>query len=298
MKPAPLKTDSSAFSLKAPAKINLFLKVLNRRADGYHEIESLMQKVALFDELHFSRQEQDISLSCPGGRVSDGPDNLVFRAARAFMQATGTAAGVRIVLKKNIPVAAGLGGGSSDAAAVLHGLNRLLGAGLRSARLAEIGLQLGADVPFFVQDYSCAVATGIGERLRQVAPLRDCWIVLVNPGFPLATKWVYDNFPLTSCTNPYILARGRNRSSNYQVVSQALVEELGNDLEAVSISRYPEIGDIKRDLKKAGAAAALMSGSGPTVFGLFPDREKAQQGLGRFAEKYGDRVFLVKPYIP
>ena len=120
----------------------------------------------------------------------------------------------------------------------------------------------------------------------------------MNPGFSLSTKWVYENFPLTSCSNPYILARGLKRSGECLEVTPGLVEILGNDLEAVSISRYPEIGDIKKELKKAGAVAALMSGSGPTVFGLFPGKEEAQHSFAFFAGKYGNKVFLAKPYIP
>jgi 4-diphosphocytidyl-2-C-methyl-D-erythritol kinase len=295
---AVLTTETSSLSLKAPAKINLFLKVLNRRPDGYHEIESVMLKIALFDILRFSRHGKTISLSCQGSKVSEGPENLVYRAAEAFFSATGKTPGVRIILEKNIPVAAGLGGGSSDAAAVLLGLDRLFGVNLGRDRLLEIGLRLGADVPFFVHDYSSAAATGIGENLEEAGLLHDYWIVLVNPGFALSTKWVYENFPLTSCANPYILARGRNRSNDYHVVSPGLVEEFGNDLEAVSISRYPEIGDIKKELKKAGASAALMSGSGPTVFGLFPGKEEAQYSYELFARKYVKNVFLVRPYIP
>ena len=282
-----------SLTLKAPAKINLFLKVLKRRSDGYHEIQSLMQKIRLFDHLHLSRQGESISLACPGSSVPEDRGNLVYKAAQLFFSATGIAPGVQIVLEKNIPVAAGLGGGSSDAAAVLHGLNRLLGGGLDSERLNDIGLQLGADVPFFLEECSGAIATGIGECLQKVQPLRDYWILLVNPGFAVSTRWVYENFPLTSSANPYILARGRIMAGD-----PALFEELGNDLETVTISRYPEIGDIKKELKKAGALAALMSGSGPTVFGLFSGKEEAQRAFVQFAEEYGVSVFIVRPYIP
>jgi len=298
VKQAEYTTDTTNLSFKAPAKINLYLKVLSRRHDGYHEIESVMQKITLFDRLHLAKQGKSISLSCPGGKVSEGPENLAYRAAETFFSAVGRRTGVRIVLEKNIPVAAGLGGGSSDAAAVLHGLNLLMDAGLPLTDLLRIGLQLGADVPFFVNDYSCAKVTGIGERLEKIEPLQGYWIVVVNPGFALSTKWVYENLPLTSGINPYILARGQNRSSDSLVVSHELVNLLGNDLEAVSISRYPEIGDIRKELINRGAAAALMSGSGPTVFGLFADIEEAQQGFAHFAGRYGNRVFLVKPHIP
>jgi 4-diphosphocytidyl-2-C-methyl-D-erythritol kinase len=295
--PAEHISDSSSLCLKAPAKINLFLKVLNRRPDGYHEIESVMMKIALHDRLHFSRQGEGISLTCPGSKVSAGPENLVYRAAKAFISAAGKIPGVKIVLEKNIPVAAGLGGGSSDAAATLHGLNRLLGTNLELNRLLDIGLDLGADVPFFVHHYNSALATGIGECLQEIEPLPDCWIVLVNPGFSLSTKWAYENFPLTSCANQYIFARVRNGSSDSQVITPGLIEELGNDLETVSVSRYPEIEEIKRELKRTGAGTALMSGSGPTVFGLFSSKEDAQESFESFTGKYGNNVFLVKPYI-
>ena len=298
MKPPSKTAKSQSLTLKAPAKINLFLKVLDRRPDGYHEIESLMQKISLFDILHLSRQGESISLSCPGGTVPEDRENLVYRAAQLFFSAAGITPGARIILEKNIPVGAGLGGGSSDAAAVLHGLNRLLGAGLDPGRLQDIGLELGADVPFFVHDCSGAVATGIGECLRKVQPIKDYWILLVNPGFAVSTKWVYENFPLTSSVNPYILARGRKMAGDFHAAPPALFEEVGNDLEAVTIKRYPEIGDIKKELKKAGAAAALMSGSGPTVFGLFSGMEEAQRGFEQFAKEYGANVFLVRPYIP
>jgi 4-diphosphocytidyl-2-C-methyl-D-erythritol kinase len=294
---AEFTSDSSSLSLKAPAKINLFLKVLNRRPNGYHDIESVMLKIGLFDRLHLSRQGEEISLECPENIVPAGPDNLVYRAAAAFCVATGTSHGIRIVLEKNIPVAAGLGGGSSDAAATLHGLNRLLDTNLKLEQLLDIGLKLGADVPFFIHNYSSALVTGIGECLQKIPPLKHYWILLVNPGFALSTKWAYENFPLTSGINQYIFARVRNGSGNSQVITPELIEELGNDLETVSVSRYPEIKDIKKELKRTGAGAALMSGSGPTVFGLFSQREEAQKSFEFFTGKYGKNVFLIKPYI-
>jgi 4-diphosphocytidyl-2-C-methyl-D-erythritol kinase len=291
--------NKSCLRIKAPAKINLFLKVLSRRPDGFHEIKSIMQKVTLFDHLHLSRQGRSISLACPGNSVPEGPENLAYQAAMAFFSATGKSAGVQILLEKHIPVAAGLGGGSSDAAAVLLGLNLLLEAELELDRLVEVGLQLGADVPFFVYNYGCAEVAGIGERIEQiVSPVQNFWIVLVNPGLRLSTKWVYENFPLTSSANPYILAPDQNNSVDEESAPARLVEKLGNDLETVSIKRFPEIGNIKKELKLAGAAAALMSGSGPTVFGLFSEKDAAHGSYSLLAEKYGDRVFLVRPYIP
>jgi 4-diphosphocytidyl-2-C-methyl-D-erythritol kinase len=289
---------TSSLTLKAPAKINLFLKVLSRRPDGYHEIESQMQKIELFDILHLSRQGESISLSCPGTTLPEDKGNLVYRAAQAFFSAAELKAGVKIILEKNIPIAAGLGGGSSDAAAVVVGLNILFKTSLSRERLIDIAGPLGADVPFFVQESSAAVATGIGDCIQQVEPIKGFSIVLVNPGFEVSTKWVYENFPLTSSSNPYILARGQNVSKKNHAVAPVLYEELGNDLEVVTINHYSEIGNIKKELKKAGAVTSLMSGSGPTVFGLFLSEEGARRSFMQLSRKYGGNVFLTRPYIP
>ena len=298
MKEVTQKDKISSLALKAPAKINLFLKVLNRRPDGYHEIESLMQKIELFDILHLSRQGESISLSCPGTQLPEDQGNLVYRAVQAYFSATGISTGIKIILEKNIPIAAGLGGGSSDAAAVIIGLNTLLNTNLELEQLIDIARPLGADVPFFVQDCSAAIATGIGDCIQHVEPIQGFSILLGNPGFGVSTKWVYENFPLTSNSNPYILARGQNVSKDFYAADPSLYKELGNDLEVVTISRYPEIGNIKKELKKAGAATSLMSGSGPTVFGLFLSEEGAQRSFMQLSKKYGGIVFLTRPYIP
>ena len=298
MKDVVHKDRDRSIILKAPAKINLFLKVMNRRPDGYHEIISLLQKVELFDILHLSREGETIILSCAGSGLPEDQDNLVYRAAQAFLAATGEKAGIRIILEKNIPVAAGLGGGSSDAAAVVKGLNSLLETGLNQERLLQIARPLGADVPFFIQDCSASIVTGIGDCLEEFEPIGGLWLLLVNPGFGLSTKLVYENFPLTTGANPYILARVREMQENQLEATPALFEEFGNDLEVVSIGRFPEIGDIKNELKQDGAVVSLMSGSGPTVFGLFSSEKEAQRSFLKLSKKYGENVFLVRPYIP
>jgi 4-diphosphocytidyl-2-C-methyl-D-erythritol kinase len=178
------------------------------------------------------------------------------------------------------------------------GLNKLLNAGLDREELQDIARPLGADVSFFVEDCSAALATGIGDCLQQIDPLQVNSIVLVNPGFEVSTKWVYENFPLTSNSNPYILARGRNVSKNFYASTLDLYEEIGNDLETVTINRFPGIGDIKKELKMGGAATSQMSGSGPTVFGLFYSKEAAQSSYMQLSAKYGGNVFLARPYIP
>jgi 4-diphosphocytidyl-2-C-methyl-D-erythritol kinase len=209
--------------------------------------------------------------------------------------------GVEITLFKSIPVAAGLGGGSSDAAAVLRGLGRLYGERCSTAALVELGVQLGADVPFFLVDWPAAWATGIGERLQPAVPLAGYRLVLVNPGFPVSTAWVYKNFALTE--------RGKNfnlqnlykdkfdRQSDPAFTRRAIrPDELSNNLETVTISRYRELDGIKRKLLKCGAAAALMSGSGPSVFGLFPEfeTEKAVVCCGELQREYHS-TFLIDP---
>ncbi|MCK9295358.1 MAG: 4-(cytidine 5'-diphospho)-2-C-methyl-D-erythritol kinase [Desulfobulbaceae bacterium] len=280
--------------LQAPAKINLYLKVLGRRHDGYHELSSWMQKLKLADEITLSSASRGIKLRCPGVDLAADETNLAHKAAALFFKKTGLNAGVEIELVKKVPIAAGLGGGSSDAAAVLTGLNILFSAGLSDKELMELGLSLGADVPFFVSGYSAAIATGIGEKLEKRDSLKECWFVLVNPGFPVSTKWVFEefdraqpvNFTLTSGDNPYILGREINGSKP---------EKLFNDLERVTAALYPEVSQIKKELTELGAPGALMSGSGPTVFGIFMDFGLAAQCAINLQHVHPGRVFLTEP---
>ncbi|MBU0966194.1 MAG: 4-(cytidine 5'-diphospho)-2-C-methyl-D-erythritol kinase [Proteobacteria bacterium] len=280
--------------LQAPAKINLYLKVLGRRHDGYHELSTWMQKLTLADEITLSSVSMGIKLQCPGSDLAADESNLVHKAAVLFFKKTGLKIGVEIELVKNIPIAAGLGGGSSDAAAVLTGLNTLFSAGLSDKELMELGLSLGADVPFFVSGCSAAIATGVGEKLAKIDSLNECWFVLVNPGFPVSTKWVFENFDraqtvnftLTSGDNPYILGREINDS---------IPEKLFNDLESVTAARYPEVSKIKKELTDLGASSVLMSGSGPTVFGIFMDFGLATQCAIYLQHAYTGMVFLTEP---
>ncbi len=289
-------------AIKAPAKINLYLKVIERRTDGYHTLDTLMQKVNLCDELELRLCEKGVRLSCPGSSVLENSDNLVCRAAELFLQTawrqrSDSPQGVEISLKKNIPVAAGLGGGSSDAAATLKGLDALLGCGCSGEELAAMGLRLGADVPFFLADTSAAIAKGIGEVLTPVAPLAGYDILLVNPGFPLSTQWVYQTFALTkkeSASNIKIFQQDLGLSSGL-AEGEVNLKTLRNDLEVVSVSRYPEIGQLKEVMIASGAVATLMSGSGPTVFGLFVDRQSAEACHALFKRRFG-HVYLVSPF--
>lgn len=289
--------------LKAPAKINLYLKITGRRADGYHELNTLMQKLALYDTLYFTLiDEPGVYLSCPGADLPVDEGNIVYRAARLFFEQQGRAEqGVEIVVHKNIPVAAGLGGGSSDAATVLLALNRLLATGCSTQELAALGLCLGADVPLFVHDMACAWATGIGEQLQPAVPLAGYQVLLANPSISVSTKWAYETFALTSGQNIFNLSCSQKGVSEKRQdiplrTRPFQPEDLANDLERITADKFSVIGTIKDTMRAAGAAGALMSGSGSTVFGLFADKAQARaqqcyQGL----QKEYDQVYLVSP---
>ncbi len=291
------EVDGTELLLRAPAKVNLTLRILGKRSDGYHDLDSVMQKIDLADiiTLRCSRQP-GITLSCPGSNLPEDDTNLVWKAAEAFLKATHRTAdcGVSIILEKHIPVAAGLGGGSSDAGAVLTGLNRLLQAELSEDALVDLGRSLGADVPFFVVPYHAVRATGIGDKMIPVYSLSGCSILLVNPGFSVSTAWVYKNFTLTRADKVSNLCDSR-KNDNSSGSSYPLV----NDLETVTIQRYPELAVIKSFLLNNGASDALMSGSGPTVFGIFPDDPVAESDdlhhcADELTRKYGSGVFITR----
>jgi 4-diphosphocytidyl-2-C-methyl-D-erythritol kinase len=262
----------------SPAKINLFLQVTGKRPDGYHELFSLMCCVTLFDTifLRFGTEKIEIESSHPQLPLDE--TNLAHKAAVLFFKTLGAKEGVKITIEKSIPIAAGLGGGSSNAASVLRGLNHHFNFPFSRDRLMALGLNLGADVPFLLFQKP-ALASGIGEKLEPYAePLPNC-VIIVHPGFRVSTAEVFQNLNLrlTNCkkkiTKPFL------KETSYNVSLH-----LCNDLEAVTVSKYPEINSIKGQLIEQGALGALMSGSGPTVFGLFSDQEeagKAMQAIGR-----------------
>ena len=296
--------QAKCLSVKAPAKINLFLRVTGRRADGYHTLQTRMQKVGLFDLLKVQRGGEGVRLHCVGADLPENADNLVHRAASLFLETVAqrrgrTLGGVKISLTKNIPIAAGLGGGSSDAAAALKALNSLFETGLTAGELAAMGLELGADVPFFLADTPAALAVGIGEILTPVAPLSGCFVLLVNPGFSVSTRWVYQTFALTKEEKTTIFENFRESADPagqpcLSATVEGLPAALENDLETVTITRYPEIGRIKEELLAHGAVAALMSGSGPTVFALFSDQQAAETCRVLFARRFR-QIYLVPP---
>jgi 4-diphosphocytidyl-2-C-methyl-D-erythritol kinase len=260
----------NSITLKAPAKVNYLLDVIRRRPDGYHDLRMVMQRVNLCDEITLTlANNPGISVHCGKVGVPDGPGNIAWKAACALLDLDDRNQGVEIAITKNIPVAAGLGGGSSDAASVLMGMNELLGLGLSDQRLMEIGVKLGADVPFFIFKKT-ALAQGIGEALTVMPEMPRAWVLLVNPGVHVSTAWVYNNLKLT---NRGELAK---LPTFYGSVSD-ICSIFANDLESVTVPAFPVIAGIKNGMLQHGALGAMMSGSGPTVFGLFQDRDTAEQ---------------------
>lgn len=267
-------------TLKAPAKVNYLLDVIRRRPDGYHDLRMVMQRVNLCDDIAITlTASPGITVTCGKNGVPDGPGNIAWKAARTMLDLAGTGAGVEISITKNIPVAAGLGGGSSDAATVLMGLNELLELHLSDQRLMEIGVQLGADVPFFIFKKT-ALAEGIGEQLQCMPPMPPAWVLLVNPGVHVSTAWVYNNLKLT---NGRELAKLPEFFNSIEDVCSIF----SNDLETVTIPSFPVIAGIKEKMLANGACAAMMSGSGPTVFGLFKNRESAEKAQAELSGETG-----------
>jgi 4-diphosphocytidyl-2-C-methyl-D-erythritol kinase len=274
--------------IQAPAKINLCLHVQGRFDNGYHDLAMLMQRVSLYDELCLGLTDDGIfSLSCQDVPPVENEENLALRAARLLYEHVGSNLGAAITLKKNIPIAAGLGGGSSDAASVLLGLNRLAGFDLECRELMALGVKLGADVPFFILEQT-AWATGIGDVLNPVSDLPLLHYILVNPGLAVSTAWVYQNLRLTS---PVDVAKLRE----FPRTAEGLVRLLHNDLEHVTVSRYPLIDEIKKTLLGYGALGALMSGSGATVFGLFTEQSQAKLVAADLTRKFGWWAVAVSP---
>jgi 4-diphosphocytidyl-2-C-methyl-D-erythritol kinase len=259
------------FRIMAPAKINVRLKVTGRRPDGYHDLVSIMIPVDIFDVLDLALPfDGRIKLSCKGRDLPEDDGNLAYRAARDFMSLAGINDGVSIVLSKNIPVAAGLGGGSSDAAAVLIALNNIYSGLLSEQELHGLALRLGADVPFFLKGVP-SLATGVGEILEPLENWPDAWYVIITPPIHVSTSWVYGNLKLGLTTGEYDYIVKILKNGTFTI--SMLLE---NDLETVTAASFPIINTLKKLLVDAGAEGAIMSGSGPSVFGVFASREKAE----------------------
>lgn len=283
---------SSAVSILAPAKINLILRILDRRADGFHNLWSVMHTVAVEDEvaIQFNQAHAEINLRCDARSLSADHTNLVFRAAAAVLQRCERKVGLDIALTKRIPMGAGLGGGSSDAAATIIGLNRLLGLRWSAMEMADVGQSLGSDVPFFFRAPAAAVS-GRGEQVRAIDVTGSRWVVLVNPGFPVETKWAYQQLSLTrSEIRP--LSEAHAALAKVSTISwDEILAAAENDFELPVFNAHPELRNIKAHLLQDGAEAALLSGSGATVFGVFPDEASTRKAVIRFSAHRPFKVF-------
>ncbi len=284
----------ASIAVFAPAKINLVLRILDRRPDGYHNLWSLMQTVQLEDELAIaiSDSHSTITLRCDESTLKTDPSNLVYRAAAAVLESSGRTVGLDMVLAKRIPMGAGLGGGSSDAAATIIGLNRLLNLEWSREKMAHIGQTLGSDVPFFFFAPS-AIVEGRGEKVTPVQIKGRRWVVLVNPGFPVETKWAYQQLSVSRTgVQPLLdvhVGLGKASDLSWEEVLQAVE----NDFEATVFKAHPILHKIKLKLLAEGAETALLSGSGATVFGVFRDETPARQAQLSFRTESHFKAYTV-----
>lgn len=271
--------------LESPAKVNLRLEILKRRKDGYHELRTVFQKIGLHDTLHFSlKNGKGIFITTDNPNLPIGSTNLVYKAAHSILKSSSYHGGIHIRIEKRIPLGAGLGGGSSNAATTLKALNRLLKRNLSKKKLMEMGLEIGADVPFFIWE-GAAIGSGIGEQLKKVT-LPDLDYVLIYPDFEVSTRWVYQNFVLTNQRIHFNLHK-------LLKTPEGISSILFNHLEEVVSRKYPQIGIMKNILLSVGALGALMTGSGPTVFGLFQDDKSATRAYEKIKIMVARRGWIV-----
>ena len=263
-----------SYLIKAYAKINLGLDVVRRLENGYHEVRMIMQTVGIHDELMLKRTEKGITVTTDSGELPTDENNLIYKAAKLMLETYHITSGLHIHLKKNIPVAAGMAGGSTDAAATFKGVNRLFDLDCTLEELMKLGVQIGADVPYCVMG-GTALAEGIGEKLTSLNPAPDCYLLVAKPDIQVSTKYVYEHLD----------AEGIKKHPDIDGMVEAIWEEslqgildrMGNVLESVTVEKYPIIQKIKDRMRELGALNSLMSGSGPTVFGIFISERQARE---------------------
>lgn len=282
-----------SIQLRAYAKINLALDVLRRRENGYHDVRMIMQTIGLFDRITIRPiAKNELVLTCNQSHLPTGKGNLIYDAAELFLKTIGSSQGFCIDLEKHIPVAAGMAGGSTDGAATLIGLNELFDKPFTMQELQALGVTLGADIPFCIQG-GTALSEGIGEILTPLAAPPACKVLVVKPAFGISTKFVYENLKLTPETEHPDIDRMLAALSAQSYPE--MVASLGNLLETVTIPHYPELLSIKQTMLSLGADGALMSGSGPTIFALFSDPDKASSAYYHFkTSEYGSQTFLTE----
>jgi len=260
--------------IKAKAKINLSLDVIKKREDGYHELKTVLQTVELYDIIKLKVIKSGIELVCNHPLVPSDSGNLAYKAAQLFLDRYKVNSGIRIEIDKRIPVAAGLAGGSSDAAAVLKGMNELFSMGIDNSQLVLDGKELGADVPYCIKG-GTVLAEGIGDILTELSPLENVDIVIIKPGLSVSTAWVYKNLDFGKIVDKPDTSIVIEAINDRKI--DTLAKNMKNVLETVTAEKYQIIHNIKEKLVKLGALGSLMSGSGPSVFGIFEDRKTAEK---------------------
>ena len=280
--------------LKALAKINLGLDVLRRKEDGYHEVKMIMQTIHLHDQIHLKKiAENEIEIRTNLYYVPNNENNLAYKAAKILKDEFELPGGISIYLKKVIPVAAGMAGGSSDAAAVLFGMNKMYDLKLSMQELMDRGVKLGADVPYCIMR-GTALAEGIGEKLTRLPEMPKCHILIAKPPVNVSTKFVYENLHAND------LKPEEHPNVNIQIQEgdlEKLAANMGNVLERVTVPEYPVINEIKQIMVEEGALGSMMSGSGPTVFGIFTNYVQAQEAYKKIRQSgLSKQIYLTKPY--
>jgi len=269
----------------APAKINLYLKVIQRRNDGYHDIETLFERISIFDRISIEPAEDQTSITCDDPCVPTDGNSLLGRVVTVFREKLGADINFRITLEKNIPIGAGLGGGSSDAATLLKALNQLTGFPFEKDALLRVARGLGADIPFFLSDCSFAYGMGRGDIIQKVETSQEIWHVLVNPPFEVSTKEVYGRISALDLTEDMGVDRIFTAFLNEKNIRE-IAKNLRNDLQEIVLRDFSVLGRVFSELRDSGAEGVLLSGSGPTIFGIF-DQEKAIEA--------GDRLRQIFP---
>lgn len=292
---AALEVNVEEISVKALAKINLGLDVVRKREDGYHEVRMIMQTIHLFDRLEIKKSKTgEIHIETNLPFLPTNENNLVYKAAKLLIDEFNMQEGIDVRLQKHIPVAAGMAGGSTDAAAVLYGMNRIFELGLTREELMKRGVKIGADVPYCIMR-GTALAEGIGEKLTALPPMVKCPVLIAKPQISVSTKFVYENLRLNTATvHPDIDSLLEDiREKDLRKIAA----DMGNVLETVTIPNYPVIAQIKEHMIGHGALNAMMSGSGPTVFGLFDSMEQAQTACDAMKESgLARQVYLTSIY--
>lgn len=281
------------FQMKAYGKINLGLDVVGKLPNGYHEVKMVMQTVGIYDELSFEKTESGIEITSDSAELPTDENNLIYRAARLIKEKYHIREGIRIHLQKNIPIAAGMAGGSTDAAASMKGISRMFGLDISLPELMKMGVEIGADVPYCVIG-GTALAEGIGEKLTPLEPAPECYVLVAKPDINVSTKYVYEHLDLEG------IEKHPDIDGMVEAIGagslQGILDRMGNVLETVTIPAYPVIQDIKQRMRELGAVNSLMSGSGPTVFGIFLEKRMAQTALDRMEQEQLARQIFVTTF--